>query len=283
MPFCPECRDEFVAGATACPDCECDLVDDLSAVPARSEEEIPEDTTPAGTAGTLPDERAAEAVVQALLAVSIPARVGPEGREGYPVEVPEDFLPRATAMLRRLAEEPVEEISEEDRERLAAPMSELMREGPAAVASLTRLLVRGSGEVLHHAAARLARLGGEGLDALRGALVEAVSAEADGIRRAAVRALVQNGRTEMPEALGELTRSPEPGVRQRAARTMAALGSTTGLPHIVRLLRDGEAEVREEAADAIWEMTGGRFDLEFEEDPESAEATIRELEERYGG
>ena len=51
MPWCPKCRNEYVAGRTHCPDCDVDLVEELPTEPEESAEplenyEFPEDFDP---------------------------------------------------------------------------------------------------------------------------------------------------------------------------------------------------------------------------------------------
>ncbi len=51
MPWCPKCRNEYVAGRTHCPDCDVDLVEELPTEPEESTEplenyEFPEDFDP---------------------------------------------------------------------------------------------------------------------------------------------------------------------------------------------------------------------------------------------
>jgi HEAT repeat protein len=151
------------------------------------------------------------------------------------------------------------------------------------VEGLVRVLVRGPDVHVGAAATRLAQLGDEGVDALRTALTEAVREDHQPIRQAALQALVLHRHRDLPAGLVRLTGDEAPEVRTRAIRTLAALGEGAAMPHVVPLLRDPEAAVREEAADAVWELTGGGVDLDFDADPEETESSIRRLEEHYRG
>ena len=94
MPFCPQCEAEYREGFTHCPDCDIDLVDELSA-------ETPPATTASTTRGLFdPDDvpevvtvftsgvMEAEIVRSLLEASGIPALVRTPGATGaYPVTV----------------------------------------------------------------------------------------------------------------------------------------------------------------------------------------------------
>jgi len=289
MPYCPECRDEFVEGVRRCADCDVGLVDDLSAVPDPASEPV-EPEGDVVSVGRHQDQNAAASAAAMLLSVSIPARIRQvEAEEGEPgprweVEVPGDFADNARRVLRLAPDEDEEErIRPEDLELLELSLHALREAGEDGVAGLVRLLVRGSGEVVKGAALRLARLGGAGGAALQQALVEAVAANSDEIPPAVVKAYQTDGIRTIPAGLPPLIEDDDPEVRIRAVRTMAGIGGSEAMVSAVALLRDAEEEVREEAADAIWELTEGRIDLEFDRDAAALEEDIRRLEERYRG
>jgi HEAT repeat protein len=278
MPFCPQCRDEYVAGSMICPDCDCELVQDLSEIPEPSPPEAPPDNTPVGVVAHMIDEDGAVARIGLLRGVGIPARSGERTDDGIPIEVPTEFESQAQALLKRLQAQDAADVREDDLTLLEESIA-VTRRRPEdeAVGGLMRILVRGQGDLVTQAASRLTRIGDAGLAALLWALIDAVRMDAFEVRTAAVKALVQSGCTEAPKELIALTGDESAEVRVRAIRTLASLAS----PLAVVLLRDPEESVREEAADALWELSGGGVNLDLDAEPDVVENAIRRLEDLY--
>ncbi len=290
MPYCPECRDEYVVGIERCPDCEADLVDDLSSVPSPAGPDMAGEVE---VVSSHEEESTAAAAAALLLGMSIPARVREAAQaveaataSGWDVEVPNEYVESARRILRLTPKEEEaeeEKIRPEDVALLDLSLPALRRTGPEGLAGLVRLLVRGRGEIVGRAALRLARLGGVAEEALAEALVSAVAANSDEIPPAAVKAYQTEGLREIPPGLPVLIHDPKSEVRIRAIRTMAGIGGAAVMLPALELLRDAEESVREEAADAIWELSEGRIDLDLDRDPAAVEEDIRILEERYSG
>ena len=71
MPFCPKCRYEYLEGTGECPDCQCDLVDELSS------QDLPKSTVEPNLIPlqSLPGLIYAEMVAEALKKAGIPSLI----------------------------------------------------------------------------------------------------------------------------------------------------------------------------------------------------------------
>ncbi len=74
MPFCPQCKYEYYAETTRCPDCDCALVDELVVIP---ETEADKTLAEAGweAIGVLTSSVYAEQLIEGLRNAGIPAEV----------------------------------------------------------------------------------------------------------------------------------------------------------------------------------------------------------------
>lgn len=262
MPFCPTCSQEFEGFASACPDCQVDLVEERPAADGPSED--PLRFLLFGAA----DEDVADLVARALEGMGIPHMVAELTLPGLADEVilfqlPAPLYNRAVTALERhpglerdlffpaeeaaeeageTAEQPAEQVGEglllfraaagegrredeiRESELLTRPAAELARQGDEALVELLELVRRGVDPVRERAIVLLRAFGPGGIQA-QARLLAVLAREG---REAALYGLLREirERVDRPEMLDELVdvcADRETAVRQRSL-ALHALG-----------------------------------------------------------
>jgi hypothetical protein len=83
MPFCPQCRFEYTAGVSGCPDCGSELVDSLPAAEPAAQKDFAE-----AELCVVPDELQATLLQNVLAGQGIPCRLQGASPFASPLDVP---------------------------------------------------------------------------------------------------------------------------------------------------------------------------------------------------
>lgn len=159
-------------------------------------------------------------------------------------------------------------------EDAAARIREAEKRGEAGVGTIAAEMRPGAAAgAVEIAAAALARIDG---DAARAAALEALAAliagKADELVQSALTGMSIGSPWAFPPGLLGLFSSPDPLVRALAADAAGILQVEEALPPLVASLSDAETGVRESAIEALFLLTGERFDYDAAAEPRARAA-----------
>jgi len=266
MPWCPKCRNEYMASAKRCADCAVELVEDLMAFEQRrAQEESERMLRVEGLAGWLAGLEAS------LSGARVPVR-RVDGALEVPLALAEQIesalLPtvefeRDGATIRVIGPRgDVEPKYEVDPTLFGADPDELQRDPKATLARVTDALAAGTPRQKAFALQVLRTLAAAGTIPIAEFVVALARA---------------NRRTPLYAVARLLADPPEPDVAARLARelpnlprvalesalhALALLGDRSVAPSIVHLLDHEDVDVRGEADEVLMSLTG--FDVQFD-------------------
>ncbi len=286
MPWCPKCRNEFMASTRRCADCAVDLVDDLADLDRRRAREEGERTLRIEG----PD------AILALLEAQIAGGGVPVRRDDRALEVPlglaeqieSALLPnfefeRDGAALRLLGPRcDAEPRYEVDPEFLRSDSEALLRDPPASLERATAVLATGTPKQKAVALRALRAFAAAGALPIAEYVVTLARVGRKTPLFAVARLLAEprepGGAARLAQELPKLPRTAV----EAALHALALLGDPAGARGIVELLDHEDADVRAEADEVLMSLTGLDVGFDAEADAGTRAPAIRLWRERIG-
>ena len=284
MPWCPKCRNEYLASARRCADCAVDLVDDLADFDRRrAQEESERMLRVEGPDGWLAGLEAS------LASARVPVRRSSGALEvplGLAEQIESALLPsvefeRDGATIRvvgpRGDAEPKYAV---DPAFFRADADALLRDAPATLERITAALAAGTPKQKAFALGTLRALAAAGTIPVAEYVVALARANRKTPLFAVARLLAEPREPGVAQRLAQELRNVARSGVEAALHALALLGDGSVAPAVAELLAHEDADVRAEADEVLMSLTGHDVGFDAEADERTRAAGIRLWRER---